>query len=317
MVGRLHSRTYVAASPGGIVVDRPFQAGTLARPVSAQGIEILSELLTGRRTVVLSGAGCSTESGIPDYRGPSGTLRHRTPMRFQEFAGSETARRRYWARSMVGWPRFKEARPNAAHAALARLEQDGVVGGVITQNVDGLHQAAGSVSVVELHGSLARVRCLTCDRLETRSEIQTRLAEMNPVFAPDVMSAAPDGDAHLAPDVEASFRVPSCPCGGVLKPDVVFFGESVPKDWLQRSWDLFDEADVLLVAGSSLEVFSGRRFVLRATERGMPIAIVNLGVTRCDAEAQVRIEGRLGEVLSFLAGSGTCAPARVPALRAR
>jgi NAD-dependent SIR2 family protein deacetylase len=253
---------------------------------------------------VLSGAGISTESGIPDYRGPRGALRSRTPMQYREFVGSEEARR-YWARSAVGWARLSLARPNAGHAALARMEAGGAVLGVITQNVDGLHQAAGSRRVLELHGTLSLVRCLSCGLTEPRAGWQARLLGANPGWAAAASAAtAPDGDAELDPGLAVSLSVPACLwCGGVMKPDVVFFGESVPVPRVQAAWSMLSEAEVLLVLGSSLAVFSGFRFVERAARDGMLIGIVNQGSTRGDDKATVRIDGRLGEVLPRLAES--------------
>lgn len=272
------------------------------------GHEALVELLRDRSVVVLAGAGCSTESGIPDYRGPEGRLRTRKPMQYGEFVRSGGARTRYWARSAVGWGRVSGARPNPAHRALARLEEGSVVQGIITQNVDGLHQAAGSRRVIELHGSLAWVRCLDCGLRVSRTEHQQRLREVNPGWIDHVRGrrgtepeVAPDGDAEVARASIADFRVPGCEvCDGVLKPDVVFFGENVPRETVDRAWALFDEADVLLVVGSSLTVFSGRRFVYRASERALPIAVLNLGPTRADEVATVKVEGRLGAVLPGL-----------------
>lgn len=269
-------------------------------------LEPLHELLAGRRVVVLAGAGCSTESGIPDYRGPEGVRRTRRPMQYQEFIRSESARVRYWARSTIGWPRFAAARPNPAHLALARLEEGGVVRGVITQNVDGLHQEGGSRRVVELHGSLAWVRCLDCGGYVSRAEYQDRLLALNPGWLESLNGGstelAPDGDAELPAWAESSFRVAPCErCGGVLKPDVVFFGENVPAERVDEAWRLFDEGEALLVVGSSLAVYSGRRFIYRAQERGVPIGIVNLGPTRADEAAAARVEGRVGEVLPRVA----------------
>ncbi|HET8654169.1 MAG TPA: NAD-dependent protein deacetylase [Longimicrobiaceae bacterium] len=267
----------------------------------------LLDLLHGRRVVVLAGAGCSTESGIPDYRGPEGSLRTRKPMQYREFVGSEAARARYWARSAIGWPHMAAARPNPAHRALAELEEAGAVRGVITQNVDGLHHAAGSRRVVELHGSLASVRCLACGHAEARDDYQDRLLAVNPewVDAPahrGEVEIAPDGDAELPSEALASFRVPGCElCGGILKPDVVFFGENVPPQTVERAWRLFAEAEVLLVVGSSLTVYSGRRFIYRAQEDGLPIGIVNVGPTRADDAAVAKVEGRVGAVLPVLA----------------
>lgn len=261
----------------------------------------LVELARGRRVVALTGAGCSTESGIPDYRGP--TARPRTPMQHREFVDKADMRRRYWARSLVGWPRLAEARPNAGHAALAELEAAGVIEGVITQNVDSLHHKAGSREVVELHGALARVRCLECGDLTSRDALQERLLAANPAFSAHLTDVAPDGDAELGVVVDdAGFEVVACErCAGVLMPDVVFFGGSVPRDTLDAAWALFDRAQLLLVAGSSLTVFSGYRFVRRAAERGVPVAIVNLGPTRGDPHAQLRIDERCGIVLPQLA----------------
>jgi NAD-dependent deacetylase sirtuin 4 len=263
-----------------------------------------------RAVVVLAGAGCSTESGIPDYRGPEGRLKSRSPVQYDEFVRSAGARTRYWARSTVGWRRVANARPNGAHTALARLEAGNVVRGIITQNVDGLHHAAGSRRVIELHGSLARVRCLSCHASVGRDAFQRRLLDVNrPWLGGDGMrrrsggaASAPDGDAELADAELEGFEVPHCvQCGGVLKPDVVFFGENVPPDRVEDAWQLFEEGDVLLVVGSSLEVFSGRRFACRATREGVPIAIVNLGPTRVDGLAAAKVEGRVGEVLPVLA----------------
>lgn len=273
------------------------------------GVADLLDLLRERRVVALVGAGCSTESGIPDYRGPDGALRNRKPMQYGEFVGSEAARTRYWARSAVGWRRVSRARPNDAHRALARLEGQGVLCGVITQNVDGLHQAAGSRRVVELHGSLAWVRCLECGDRVLRADHQRRLMELNPGWMEGALAgkvrrpqAAPDGDADLAGDAVDGFVVPGCrACDGVLKPDVVFFGENVPRGTVDAAWALFDQAEVLLVVGSSLTVFSGRRFVYRAVERDVPVAVVNLGPTRADEVARVKVEERLGAVLPVVA----------------
>jgi NAD-dependent deacetylase sirtuin 4 len=288
----------------------------VAGPADRTAVQALVGLVRRRRVAVLAGAGCSTESGIPDYRGPGGSLRNRSPMRYGEFVGSAEARSRYWARSAAGWPRMRAARPNAAHRALAELEAAGAVGGVITQNVDGLHGAAGSRRVVELHGSLGWVRCLECGARERRRALQDRLAELNPWLSEledGDAALAPDGDAELDRAAVAGFRVPTCrACGGVLKPDVVFFGESVPRPTVEDAWRLFESCDAVLVVGSSLEVYSGRRFTDRATRDGTPIAIVNLGETRADAAAAVRVEGRLGEVLPRLAralsGAGESAP---------
>ncbi|HEX6939210.1 MAG TPA: NAD-dependent protein deacetylase [Longimicrobiales bacterium] len=285
---------------------------TATRSPDLEPADALRDLLRGRRVVVLAGAGCSTESGIPDYRGPETSRRPRKPVTYQEFVGSEAARARYWARSVVGWPRMAAARPNPAHLAMARLEEGGVVRGIITQNVDGLHHAAGSRRVVELHGSLSRVRCLACGWSLGRDAFQARLLALNAGWAERLalatrhggLEAAPDGDADLPAWAVEEFRVPGCEaCGGVVKPDVVFFGENVPRDRVEEAWRLFDEGEVLLVVGSSLAVYSGRRFVYRAREAGVPIAIVNIGPTRADDVAAVKVEGRVGVVLPAVAAA--------------
>jgi NAD-dependent SIR2 family protein deacetylase len=265
----------------------------------------LCGLLQGRRIVVLAGAGCSTESGIPDYRGAETAKLNRKPMQYQEFVRSHENRVRYWSRSMVGWQRMANALPNAGHHALAALEQRGIVAGIITQNVDGLHHAAGSRRVIELHGSLAQVRCLECDATSSRSAFQDRLRDANPSWAAAIPShktqLAPDGDTDIAPVDPGMFVVPACTaCGGTIKPDVVFFGENVPRTRVDAAWQMLDEGDVLLVAGSSLTVYSGRRFIYRAAERGTPVAIINQGPTRADDLAAVKVDGRTGEILPSL-----------------
>lgn len=281
----------------------PVTTATATAHASEADLRGLVDLLRGRRVVALAGAGMSTESGIPDYRGPETARRARNPMQARQFFADPGARARYWARSVIGWPRIAQAAPNPAHRALAALEQAGVLGGVITQNVDGLHQAAGSRRVVELHGALARVRCLGCGAGELRASLQERLLAHNPGWDAHAAPLAPDGDADLEAALSA-FRVPGClACDGVLKPDVVFFGENVPQPVVDAAWAIFDEADALLVVGSSLTVFSGFRFVRRAAERGVPVAIVNLGPTRGDELAALRIDARLGDVLPRLAAA--------------
>lgn len=263
--------------------------------------ESLVALLRGRRFVVLTGAGCSTESGIPDYRGPGTRARARNPIQHREFISRPEVRARYWARSLIGWPRFCSARPNAAHQALAALERAGVVRGLITQNVDRLHHAAGSQRVIELHGALARVRCLQCGALEDRAHLQERLLALNPDFTEQQAELRPDGDAELQAESVRSFRVADClRCGGILKPDVVFFGDNVPPPTVEAAFSLLAEGEALLVVGSSLAVWSGYRFVVRAAERQMPVALVNMGESRGDPHAQVRVEARAGEVLPQL-----------------
>jgi NAD+-dependent protein deacetylase sirtuin 4 len=272
--------------------------------VDPEALGALVELVAGRRVVALTGAGCSTESGIPDYRGPDTPPRTRPPIQHREFVERPDARRRYWARSMLGWARFSSARPNAAHVALAELERRHAIVGVITQNVDGLHGAAGSRAVVELHGALARVRCLACDAMVTRDAVQARLVAANPGWLDraHAVALAPDGDAELADDLVAAFAAIACAgCAGTLMPDVVFFGGSVPRPTLDAAWQLFDRAEVVLVIGTSLTVFSGYRFVRRAAERGVPVGIINRGPTRGDASAALRIDAGAGLVLSELA----------------
>jgi len=267
-------------------------------------LSALGDLMRGRSTVVLTGAGVSTESGIPDYRGPGTLARARKPIQFKQFVASDGGRRRYWARSMIGFPRVAAAEPNAGHAALAALEAGGHVCGLITQNVDGLHSAAGHRRVIELHGTLAEVRCLDCGAIASRRALQERLEDDNPAFVRRSGESAPDGDVDLVDSGLEDFVVPVCaPCGGVLKPNVVFFGENVPRVVVDAAWDFFDRAEVLLVAGSSLTVFSGFRFVRRAVERGMPVALINRGPTRADELVSVRLDGGCGELLSRLAAA--------------
>jgi NAD-dependent SIR2 family protein deacetylase len=266
--------------------------------------ERLSELVGRGAVCVLSGAGLSTESGIPDYRGPSGALRAPLPMTIAEFRGSPEARQRYWARAHLGWRRIAAARPNAGHRAVAALQQQGVLRGIITQNVDGLHQAAGARDVVELHGALDRVVCLDCGASSTRTALDERLCAVNPDLEWDEVAASnPDGDAELADEHVARFRLVSCECCGadLLKPDVVFFGESVPRPRVQHCFELLDGSACLLVLGSSLAVMSGLRFVNRARQAQIPVAIVNRGATRGDPLADVKVDAALGEVLPALA----------------
>jgi len=262
----------------------------------------IAELLTGKRFVVLTGAGISTESGIPDYRGPETRRRARNPVQYRAFVKDAEARRRYWARAVVGWGRFSGAKPNEGHAALARLERDGPLIGVITQNVDRLHHEAGSDRIVELHGALANVRCLDCDAVSPRVDLQARLTALNPGWTDRRADLAPDGDAELEGDAIRAFRVAACAlCGGALKPDVVFFGENCRREIVDDAWRLFDEAEALLIVGSSLAVFSGYRFLRRANERGVPIALINLGTARGEEHAEVRLEAKSGEALPALA----------------
>jgi NAD-dependent SIR2 family protein deacetylase len=268
-------------------------------------VTALAELARGRRVVALTGAGCSTESGIPDYRGIDTPPRQRAPLQHREFVDNEANRRRYWARSLLGWPRLAAARPNEGHRAIAALESAGIIAGVITQNVDSLHTVAGSSNVVELHGALARVRCLACSKITSRNVLQDRLLADNATWPARARMATvvpePDGDVDLPGELVEDFRIVACTaCDGVLMPDVVFFGGSVPRATLDAAWALFDQAELLLVIGSSLTVFSGYRFVRRAAERGVPIAILNRGPTRGDEHAQLRIDARCGDALPVL-----------------
>lgn len=259
----------------------------------------LAALVRGGAVVVLSGAGLSTESGIPDYRGETGRARPATPMTYQTFVGSPEARQRYWARSHLGWRVIARAEPNVGHAAVADLQRAGVVSGVVTQNVDGLHTAAGAEDVVELHGALDRVVCLGCGEVSSREALDLRLTEANPGFVRHALPLKPDGDVDL--DDVGGFHVVGCLlCGGVLKPDVVFFGETVPRPRVDRSFALVEDAGCLLVLGSSLTVMSGYRFVLHAARRGVPVAIVNQGPTRGDAQAALKVDAPLGQVLPRL-----------------
>ncbi|MEU3556056.1 NAD-dependent protein deacetylase [Streptomyces fragilis] len=252
--------------------------------------------------LVLSGAGISTESGIPDYRGEGGSLSRHTPMTYQDFVSDPRARRRYWARSHLGWRTFGRARPNAGHRAVAALGKQGRLAGVITQNVDGLHQAAGSEGVVELHGSLARVICLSCGTVSARRELAERLEAVNAGFAPVGSGLNPDGDADLDDEQVGDFQVVPCAvCGGVLKPDVVFFGENVPPDRVEHCRGLVRASTSLLVLGSSLTVMSGLRFVRQAAQEGKPVLIVNRDVTRGDRLALTRVALPLGATLTAVA----------------
>jgi len=261
----------------------------------------LVELVGRGGVVVLSGAGLSTESGIPDYRGPTGLARGAQPMTYQVFTGDPQARRRYWARSHVGWRQVGDARPNAGHLAVAALQQGGQLSGIITQNVDGLHRAAGASDVVELHGSLHRVVCLNCGDQTRRTALERRLVAANRSWHAGVGQQRPDGDVELdEADIERFCLVDCAVCGGVLKPDVVFFGETVPAERVARCFALVEAASALLVLGSSLTVMSGYRFVRRAARLGLPIAIVNQGPTRGDAAATVRVDAPLGRVLPGL-----------------
>ncbi|MEU0900375.1 NAD-dependent protein deacetylase [Streptomyces massasporeus] len=265
-------------------------------------LEPVTDALRTGGVLVLSGAGISTESGIPDYRGEGGSLSRHTPMTYQDFTADAQARRRYWARSHLGWRTFGRARPNAGHQAVAAFGRQGLLSGVITQNVDGLHQAAGSEDVVELHGTLTRVVCLSCGAVSPRHELAVRLEEANPAFAPVAAGINPDGDADLTDDQVRGFRVVPCTaCGGTLKPDVVFFGETVPPQRVEHCRELVRAATSVLVLGSSLTVMSGLRFVRQAAKEGKPVLIVNRDRTRGDQHALTRVSLPLGTALGTVA----------------
>lgn len=256
-----------------------------------------------RRIFVLTGAGCSTNSGLPDYRDAQGHWKRTPPMTYQVFMDDPAARQRYWARSMVGWRRFGLARPNGAHRALAALEAMGKCEVLVTQNVDGLHQAAGSAGVIDLHGRLDTVRCMGCERRFFRAAFQETLERLNPAWACVSAAEAPDGDADVENIAFSAFVVPGCAvCGGVLKPDVVFYGENVPRPRVEAAMAHLARADAMLVAGSSLMVFSGFRFVQAAARVGLPIAAVNLGRTRGDELFGLKVEEGCAEALGFLLG---------------
>ena len=274
----------------------------MAYPVGVDAPELVA-LLAGRQVAVLTGAGLSTDSGIPDYRGPDSPPAN--PMTIRQFTSSTDYRRRYWARNHLGWRHMAQTEPNAGHRALARLERAGVVTGVITQNVDLLHTKAGSRTVINLHGTYARVVCLDCGHTMSRAALAERLESANPGFAQRAeqvggLAVAPDADAVVGDT--ATFRFVDCPaCDGMLKPDIVYFGESVAKEVVDQAYSLVDQSDALLVAGSSLTVFSGYRFVRHAAARNLPIAIINRGATRGDDLATVKVEGGCSAMLTLLA----------------
>ena len=257
-----------------------------------------------RQLFVLTGAGCSTDSGIPDYRDREGAWKRRAPVTHQAFMADASVRKRYWARSSVGWPVVRNARPNATHLGLVALEQAGRLGLLVTQNVDGLHQAAGQRAVLDLHGRIDRVTCTGCGQQMHREALQRELLALNPDWAQLVAEHAPDGDADLDARDFSGFRVPDCVrCGDVLKPDVVFFGANVPPRDVQVAMDALDRADALLVVGSSLMVYSGYRFARRAAERRLPIAALNLGRTRADELLALKLDAPCGTVLARAFGS--------------
>ncbi|WP_120519611.1 NAD-dependent protein deacetylase [Arthrobacter celericrescens] len=282
-------------------------AGTA--PLAAEDVPAMrqaSGLLGGKHLAVLTGAGLSTDSGIPDYRGPGAAPRK--PMTYQEFVGSADNRRRYWARNHIGWSKLRHADPNAGHFAVARLEGRGLLSGLITQNVDRLHEDAGSRNVVDLHGRYDRVVCLDGGHGFSRKLLSGILEEINPGFleaaeATGVIEMAPDADAVVEdPELIRGFVVARCPvCGGVLKPDFVYFGENVPKERVERAYAMVDDAGALLVAGSSLTVMSGLRFVRHAAKAGKPVVIINRGATRGDGLADLKIDAGVSAALSWLA----------------
>jgi NAD-dependent SIR2 family protein deacetylase len=273
-------------------------------PEAGQLDDLATFMTRHRQLLVLTGAGISTASGIPDYRGRDGVRRGKAPVQGPEFRKSEAVRKRYWARSMIGYPALAGAAPNAAHRAIAELQADGMLGPLMTQNVDGLHQRAGSSGVLELHGNIHGVVCLDCHATFTRAFVQGMLEQLNPKVGGAVAAAAPDGDAHVEPDALAEFHIPYCVhCGGLLKPDVVFFGDGVAPATASRALALMDGADALLVVGSSLMVFSGFRFCRMAAAAGKPIAAINLGVTRADDLLTLKIDGSAERLLPALRAS--------------
>jgi NAD-dependent SIR2 family protein deacetylase len=274
----------------------------LAEATATGSFGTLVDVVAAGGVLVLSGAGLSTESGIPDYRGPTGLALRATPMTYQTFTGSAAARRRYWARSHLGWRRIARAAPNRGHHAVAELARRGLLAGVITQNVDGLHQAAGTPGVTELHGSLHRVICLSCGQRTSRTDLERRLEAANPGWDSVSMTAVnPDGDAVLAAEQTESFQVVDCSaCQGVLKPDVVFFGENVPPARAQACYAMVESADALVVLGSSLTVMSGLRYVRHAAKLRRPVVIVNQGSTRGDQYATAILDAPLGQALTAL-----------------
>jgi NAD-dependent SIR2 family protein deacetylase len=267
----------------------------------ADAVAEIAGLIGAGGVVVLSGAGLSTESGIPDYRGPTGLARRAEPMTYQAFTGAPAARQRYWGRSHLGWRHIARAAPNQGHQAVAELQRRGLLSGIITQNVDGLHQQAGARDVIELHGSLSRVICLGCGERTPRTELDQRLRAANPAWAAQVRQVNPDGDAVLDDGATGQFQVVDClRCTGALKPDVIFFGENVPPGRVAECYALVSAARALLVLGSSLTVMSGYRFVRHAAKLGIPVAIINQGGTRGDAQATLVLDAPLGPTLTAL-----------------
>ncbi len=281
----------------------PGPSGTAARLTEgpADAVAEIAGLIGAGGVVILSGAGLSTESGIPDYRGPTGLARRAEPMTYQAFTGAPAARQRYWARSHLGWQHIARAAPNQGHQAVAELQRRGLLSGIITQNVDGLHQQAGARDVIELHGSLSRVICLGCGERTPRIELDQRLRAANPAWDAQAGQVNPDGDAVLDDGATGQFRVVDClRCTGALKPDVIFFGENVPPGRVADCYALVSAARAVLVLGSSLTVMSGYRFVRHAAKLGIPVAIINQGATRGDAQATLVLDAPLGPTLTAL-----------------
>lgn len=272
----------------------------LAEPADVAALQAF--LQSSRRLFVLTGAGCSTESGIPDYRDHSGAWKRSPPVDYASFVGQAPVRQRYWARSLVGWRHFRGAVPNPAHQALAQLEAAGRLIGLVTQNVDGLHQAAGSQHVIDLHGRIDRVGCLRCQHRFERAHYQTWLEQHNRAWLPVQAAMAPDGDADLEGVDFSRFVVPNCPrCGGIIKPDVVFFGEAVPRHRVDQAWSWLAQADAMLVVGSSLMLYSGFRFARAAAERGLPLAALNQGQTRADALLTLKVQASASQLAQAVA----------------
>ncbi|HEY4103550.1 MAG TPA: NAD-dependent protein deacetylase [Polyangiaceae bacterium] len=272
---------------------------------AASEIDALAELrerIAQGHVFVLTGAGVSTDSGIPAYRDERGAWKGREPMQYREFVGSLAARRRYWARSMIGFSFMANAKPNAAHHALSELERRGALSLLVTQNVDGLHRRAGSENLVDLHGRIDQVKCLGCGAITSRARLQSELVALNSAFAPEHAVIKPDGDAELDAASYDRFRIVDCAhCGGMLKPDLVFFGENVPAERVKQAMAALERARLLLVVGSSLMVFSGFRFARAAARLGVPIALLNRGTTRADEFAALKISSGIAETLSELA----------------
>jgi NAD-dependent SIR2 family protein deacetylase len=285
----------------GFVSDTPSGGLTPLAPGEQDLLDQVITVIGGLRLAILTGAGLSTDSGIPDYRGPGSVPRN--PMTYQQFVGDDVLRRRYWARNHVGWRHLRRADPNAGHLAVARMEQRGLLSGLITQNVDKLHSAAGSSTVIDLHGTFDRVVCLQCASVFSRARIAEILEDLNPGYLEresDAGDVAPDADADV--DDTGDFVMAPCPvCGGMLKPDFVYFGENVPKGRVADAYAMVDAAGALLVAGSSLTVMSGLRFVRHASKAGKPVVIINRGWTRGDEFASLKVEAGVSEALTYLA----------------